>query len=258
MGKINQGIWGGFSGKVGLVVGCRWKNIYYIRSRAARVSNPNTEKQRCQRGKFRMAVNFMKTILPFVQIGFSNYEQNKSAYNAAISYLMRHAFTGSGANAVLDYDRVRVCQGSLTSAVGASVSLQGGNVKILWTDNGGDGDAADDDTAMVLVYNKTREEAVYNLSSASRASCFCLLRLPMGWEADELAIYLGFRSSDGKRLSNSVCLCNGVLTQQTEDEALQSVFMKNAVRSVQSAMSALSRGHAVSACPILSTARHVS
>lgn len=258
MGKMNQGIWGGFSGKVGPVVGCRWKNIYYIRSRAARVSNPNTEKQRCQRGKFRVAVNFLKTILPFIQIGFSNYEQNKSAYNAAISYLMRHAFTGSGTNAVLDYDRARVCQGSLTPAVGASVCLQGGNVKILWTDNGCDGDAADDDEAMVLVYNKTREEAVCNMSSASRAACSCLLRLPMGWEADELAVYLGFRSSDGKRLSNSVCLCNGVLTQQAADEASQSVLVRNAAGVVLPVMPALSHGHAVSACPMLSTARHVT
>ena len=96
MGKISQGIWGGFSGKVGPVVGSRWKNICYIRSLAARVSNPNTARQRCQRGKFRTVVGFLKTILPYIQIGFSGYEQNKSAYNAAVSYLMCHAFTGSG------------------------------------------------------------------------------------------------------------------------------------------------------------------
>ena len=73
MGKMIQGLLGGFSGKVGPVVGCRWKNIYYIRSHAARVSNPNTERQQCQRGKFRTAVNFLKTILPFIQVGYRNY-----------------------------------------------------------------------------------------------------------------------------------------------------------------------------------------
>ena len=36
MGIINQGILGGFSGKVGPIVGFRWKSNYYIRARAAR------------------------------------------------------------------------------------------------------------------------------------------------------------------------------------------------------------------------------
>ena len=62
MGKISQGILGGFSGKVGPIVGCRWKSIFYIRSRAARVSNPNTLLQQCQRGKFRSTVNFLKSM----------------------------------------------------------------------------------------------------------------------------------------------------------------------------------------------------
>lgn len=42
MGIINQGILGGFSGKVGPIVGFRWKSNYYIRARAAKVSNPRT------------------------------------------------------------------------------------------------------------------------------------------------------------------------------------------------------------------------
>ena len=34
MGIINQGILGGFSGKVGPIVGCHWKSKYYIRAHA--------------------------------------------------------------------------------------------------------------------------------------------------------------------------------------------------------------------------------
>lgn len=49
MGKIMQGILGGFSGKVGTVVGGTWKSISYIRSIATSVANPRTEKQLRQR-----------------------------------------------------------------------------------------------------------------------------------------------------------------------------------------------------------------
>lgn len=216
MGKMIQGLLGGFSGKVGPVVGCRWKNIYYIRSRAARVSNPNTERQQCQRGKFRTAVNFLKTILPFIQVGYRNYEQGKSAYNAAISYLMHHAFAGNGQEAVLDFEKVRISQGSLTPASGASVGRMGGNMLVSWSNNTAEGDAAADDVAMLLVYNRTRGEAIWQLSAGSRSDGRCSLRLPLGWESDELAVYLAFCSVDGQRISNSVCLLNGRLRQMPE------------------------------------------
>jgi len=62
MGIINQGILGGFSGKVGPIVGFRWKSNYYIRARAAKVSNPRTPKQQEQRGKFATAFSFLKAI----------------------------------------------------------------------------------------------------------------------------------------------------------------------------------------------------
>ena len=42
------------------------------------------------------------------------------------------------------------------------------------------------------------------------------MRLPLGWEGDELAVYLAFRSVDGLRISNSVCLLNGRLRQVAE------------------------------------------
>ena len=70
MGIINQGILGGFSGKVGPIVGFRWKSNYYIRARAAKVSNPRTPKQQEQRGKFATAFSFLKAIKPFIRIGY--------------------------------------------------------------------------------------------------------------------------------------------------------------------------------------------
>ena len=52
MGEIKQGILGGFSGKVGTVIGSTWKDVSYMRAMAISVSNPRTPKQQTQRGKF--------------------------------------------------------------------------------------------------------------------------------------------------------------------------------------------------------------
>ena len=75
MGIINQGILGGFSGKVGPIVGFHWKSKYYIRARAAKGSNPRTPKQQEQRGKFATAFSFLKAIKPFIRIGYKEFTQ---------------------------------------------------------------------------------------------------------------------------------------------------------------------------------------
>ena len=49
MGKIKQGILGGFKGKVGTVIGASWNGIAYMRGLAQSVKNPQTEAQLKQR-----------------------------------------------------------------------------------------------------------------------------------------------------------------------------------------------------------------
>ena len=145
MGTIKQGILGGFSGKVGTVVGSTWKSINYMRALAVSIHNPNTVKQQCQRGKFRMAAHFCKAAKPVIQNGFREYAFRQTPVNAAMSYLLRNAVEGCAENATLDFDKVRVSQGSLTAATDATVDVTGSKATFRWTDNSGTGDAKEED-----------------------------------------------------------------------------------------------------------------
>lgn len=126
---------------------------------------------------------------------------------------MHHAFTGSVEDAGLDFGKVRVSRGSLTPAVEPSVGRQGGRVIFAWSDNSVEGDARADDVALLLFYNKKNGEAVFSLSGATRSDGRAALPLPLGWEDDELAVFISFRSSDG----NSLCLHDGVLLPLWKD-----------------------------------------
>jgi hypothetical protein len=53
MGKIKQGILGGFRGTVGTVVGSSWNGITYMKGKPQSVKNPKTDAQLQQRGFFR-------------------------------------------------------------------------------------------------------------------------------------------------------------------------------------------------------------
>ena len=53
MGKIKQGILGGFKGKVGTVIGASWNGIAYMKGKPQSVRNPRTDAQLQQREFFK-------------------------------------------------------------------------------------------------------------------------------------------------------------------------------------------------------------
>ena len=228
MGIINQGILGGFSGKVGPIVGFRWKSNYYIRARAAKVSNPRTPKHQEQRGKFATAFSFLKTIKPFIRIGYKEFTQDKSAFNAAMSYTLKRAVTGSGKEIRIDFDRALVSMGTLMPIFKGTATQNGNKMYFNWQDNSGMGNAEDTDIAMLLVYNKDKETAVYDTKTALRSSQHAELQLPSDWQDDELIAYLSFCSADGNTIANSIRLSVSVIdTPENEIEILTEPIPKN-------------------------------
>ena len=103
MGKIAQGILGGFSGKVGTVVGGRWKNIDYIRAKPISVANPRTEGQVNQRNRFSITLEYLQPNLGFIQKGYKAYAVGKTEFNAAMSYVLNNAIVGTAPNFSVDY-----------------------------------------------------------------------------------------------------------------------------------------------------------
>lgn len=206
MGQINQGILGGFSGRVGTVVGSNWKSVHYMRALAVSVSNPRTDKQQHQRTKFGMTVAFLKAINPYVRVGYKSYTQRQSSFNAAMSYIIRNAVKGSGLELSIDYSKVLVSRGSLMPVFNAKSIVEDNKVIFSWTDNSGMGDAAKTDLAMPLAYNKDKGEAVYLTAADTRAQATTELALPQSWAGDAFAIYLGFVDPYTGRVSNSICL----------------------------------------------------
>lgn len=217
MGIINQGILGGFSGKVGPIVGCHWKSKYYIRAHAAKVSNPRTKKQQEQRGKFATAFSFLKLIKPFIRIGFKEFAEKKSAFNAAMSYMLKRAVVGDGNEITIDFNRVLISTGSLMPVFESKATVSDNKMIFNWKDNSGMGNAEGTDIAMVLVYNKDKEEAVYDTEAGFRRNESSQLALPVNWQDDELVAYLSFRSIDGSNVANSVSVSISIVEVSERD-----------------------------------------
>jgi hypothetical protein len=141
MGTIKQGILGGFSGKVGTVIGSSWKGISYMRGQAQHVKNPRTAGQVNQRLKFNLALNFLQPNVPYIRIGYKSLAAKQTEFNAAMSYIVKNAITGASPNCALDYTKVMVSQGGLTQVTDGAVNWTAAQSKLTfsWTDNSGVG-----------------------------------------------------------------------------------------------------------------------
>ena len=207
MGTIKKGILGGFSGKVGTVVGASWKGIAYMRSLPQKVRNPRTEPQRMQRSKFALTMNFLKPITGLLRTGWKMYAHRQSPINAAMSYAIANAITGTYPNYAIDPGKILISRGGLSPALNASATaVAGGTVTFAWSDNSGSSTAGQTDKALLAVVNPAKSEAVFDTAGATRSDTTMSVNLPADWVGETVDAYIGFISEDSKDIANSVYL----------------------------------------------------
>ncbi|HZH69146.1 MAG TPA: DUF6266 family protein [Flavobacteriaceae bacterium] len=204
MGKINQGILGGFSGKVGNVIGGNWKGIDYMRVKPASVHNPRTEGQMDQRTRFAQVLQFLQPMKDFIKVGYKNYAIKMTQFNSAMSYILKNAVIGSFPNYTIDYANALISRGSLAGALnGSATSSTAGTIEFTWYDNSNEGNAQATDKALILAYNKTKGEAVFVTDGALRTAGTQTLTVPDDFSGDAVECFIAFISADGLSVSNS-------------------------------------------------------
>jgi hypothetical protein len=195
MGTIKKGILGGFSGKVGTVIGASWKGIAYMRSLPQKVRNPRTEPQMMQRTKFAITLNFLKPMNGLLRTGWKLYAHRQSPINAAMSYTIANAITGTYPDYAVDASKVYISRGSLSPAANATATAAAGRTVIFaWDDNSGSNVAKQNDKALLAVVNPVKSEAVFDVAGAERKPARRL-----GWRNRRGLHGLHFRRRQGSR-----------------------------------------------------------
>ena len=138
MGTIKQGILGGFSGKVGSVVGSSWKGISVMRGIALAVRNPKSERQLVQRQKWAVTMHFLQPLSEFLQLGFKQFAVRMTGINAAMKFNIKNALSGTYPNIAIDYPNALVARGNLAPPLNqVAASTVAGTVHFTWEDNSG-------------------------------------------------------------------------------------------------------------------------
>ena len=113
MGTIKQGILGGFSGKVGTVVGASWKGISYMRGQAQHVKNPRTAAQLYNRAALRAITDALRPIATTLQITFAKSAGKMSAFNKAVQINYKKAIINQDGQPVVDFSKLILSKGTL-------------------------------------------------------------------------------------------------------------------------------------------------
>jgi len=159
MGKIKQGILGGFKGKVGTVIGASWNGISYMRGLPQSVKNPKTAAQQAQRAFFREVQDLVGQ-LTYEQLLFlfPNSAKGMSRRNALVQQLAALKLVENDEKHV-DLANIDTIGNAPTADMpDVSVAADGDNLAISW-----DGDSdfraeCGDEYPTILVANVTKKK----------------------------------------------------------------------------------------------------
>lgn len=202
MGKINQGILDGVSGKVGNVIGASWKGIDYLRIKPTSIANPRTPAQVAQRTRFKGVTSLAKQLINSIVRPIWNKAAVKmTGYNYFVKQNME-AFSVDGV--IEDYSKLHLSAGSIATPQQLSVEKTDGiesGLTISWVN---DGYAKDDDIFMFAAIDEASGEIYTNTMGAglrSGESADIVLPFDAG---SKVHLYVFFSNKDKRAFSDSV------------------------------------------------------
>lgn len=215
MGTIKKGILGGFSGKVGTVIGSSWRGLDVMRSLPKQSKAVPTEEQAIQRLRFGLIMGFLSPFKAIIEKAYGATEGAKSKFNLCTSYHLKEAVVGTAPDFSIDYSKVVLTKGELLGPKAAEAAAgKAGEIVFTWENHEGAGLAATNDKVLMVLYSDAKKLAQAIESNVERSGLKAKIALPASFTGETFHCWLGFLSADGKRSSTSVYLGEALLPKE--------------------------------------------
>ena len=192
MAKLEQGILGPFRGKVGTVVGYLWRGQAVVRAYVREINYPNTAAQQAERDWFVSMVRFASAVRPALQKGFRRAAAEARMYetNWFVKSNKRHFRTQEDGSVAVDYQRLALSSGSVAPVASESARVDADGVLEVCFDGQRQLRRSKATDEVTLVAYNARERKAVIASTVERRMGRVAVRLPDGWQRDELHCYL--------------------------------------------------------------------
>jgi len=191
MARFKNGALGGFKGRVGNIVGSKWKGQSIMRARPDGVSNPRTDLQQNTRMRFALMGHFLSTQRALVRIGFRTVVSNTTTHNEAMRYNLAYAIGGEFPDLFIDFSKVKLSFGDLPVLEDLEVSAASSkSLNLNWVNNAGNGNAGADDLLVLGVYDVESGQGFSLLGAYTRKQETALVKLPDNWIGRTVEVFV--------------------------------------------------------------------
>lgn len=193
MARFENGPLGGFSGKLGPVVGTTWRGQNVMRS----VPRPSTKKfsaaQVLQQQRLKTVQEFIGPMKALLNQTFGSKTGSNPPYNNAMSYHMTDALQQTETGCAIHYPKVLIAKGDLCAIEQPVLHhVAPETLTLNWIDNSNEGLAYPDDQLIVVAYCPHLHYFEYFINTHQRADTFCELILPVAFEGLEIELWASF------------------------------------------------------------------
>ena len=202
MGKIKQGILGGFKGKVGTVIGSSWNGIAYMKGLPQSQKDPKTAAQMAQRDFFREVQDLVGQ-LTYEQLVFlfPNSAKGMSRRNLLVKQLSADPLIAVGSKHADLADITSLGNAPTADLPDVTITASRSNITITWDAENDWRAQHGDEYPTICVFNVTQKKIFLVHSTvtvgASGSQSFSVNHDAFGIGSDE---YSGFMLSTGSKV----------------------------------------------------------
>lgn len=201
MARLDQGLLGGYSGKLGTTVGASWKGINVVRTYQPTVANPNTIGQFKQRTLFKDWAKLASFLLPsHIKPLWDRKATRMSGYNA----FMQRNLLISKEYGNIDPMEMVLSQGLMGEQQFTSKELSAlGVIQLDWSLSDVPLYAKEDDKMFGLVFNPEGELLGMFNEAIQRDHTSASVTLSAAAGLSEVVVVIAWQSQDGKFQSST-------------------------------------------------------
>lgn len=204
MAEIKKGVLGGFSGKVGPIVGVNWRGKNIIRSLPAASKKPPTENQLNQRFKFRAVANFLQPLQGIISKYYGNKTELKSRNNLAVSYMLKNAVNIDDYVAQILYDQVVITKGDLLGFQLLNLDATSADeFDLTWEVNSPQVNSSPTDLVNFVGYCASNNTYLIHQEIATRETQMATISLPPGMTGKEIEVWMYLNDEKQTQASTS-------------------------------------------------------
>ncbi|RIA09717.1 hypothetical protein OE09_1563 [Flavobacteriaceae bacterium MAR_2010_72] len=193
MATFNNGPLGGFSGKLGPVVGSSWRGQNVLRTLPQSGTPHFSAAQLQQQQRLKLVQEFLGDIKQLLSMTFGSTVAKHPPYNNAMSYHMKEALVTSSNGLAIHYPKVLIAKGELCPIEQPVLQrIAPETLSLTWRDNSDQGLAYATDELMVVAYSPLYKHFELVLHEAQRSDERCEMIMPVAFEGLEIEFWATF------------------------------------------------------------------